>query len=515
MTVGAAWERFLSGEEPPGVRGEVLTSWRRSRISGVDPEYVDPPYRETELDTHFARVAVPIMTRTAELFSGDGSALALADQAGCVLWRWVSEPSLRTTLDELSVAEHFCFEEESVGTNGLGTALETGRLAVVRGSEHFVHRFHHVTCVAAPVRHPITRRTVGAVNVTCRAEHTNPLLAVVVGKLVEEIEAALLQAASARERVLLDAFLDAQRSASGPVISLGADVAIVNAAAAELELDHRDIWQEVRGLRDGAVVELPAELTMRMDLVRSGGATAGAVLRPVTPQRRRPPRPPEEPDRWAALVAEIAAVPGPVVVLGEPGAGKTTVLRAAYGPQCRVVDAWRPDLPAPVIVRQVQRLPTELPAGQRVGFTVTLAEGQTRPELGGAHQVVLPPLRRRIAEISGLARRELARQHPTLTFTAAAMTALRRYHWPGNVRELVSVVEAAAAQATGGLVGPLALPQAVRASGGRRALTPLERAESSVIAAVLAECGGNKSAAAKALGISRTALYGKIRSYRL
>ncbi|MBC8090801.1 MAG: GAF domain-containing protein, partial [Pseudonocardia sp.] len=171
MDTSTAWERFHAGEEPGDVRGEVLTSWRRSRSSGVDPEYADVPYVETELDTHFTRVATPIMERMAQLLVGDRSCLALADPHGSVTWRWVSEPMLRGTLDRLSVAEGFCWDEERVGTNGLGTALETGTIAVVRGSEHFVHRFHEFTCVAAPVRHPVTRRTVGAVNVTCRAEH--------------------------------------------------------------------------------------------------------------------------------------------------------------------------------------------------------------------------------------------------------------------------------------------------------------------------------------------------------
>jgi sigma-54 dependent transcriptional regulator, acetoin dehydrogenase operon transcriptional activator AcoR len=206
MDTATAWAQFHAGEQPCGVRGEVLTSWRRSRISGVDPEHADVPFAPTDLDTHFTRVAVPIMEGMAELLVGDRSCLALADPRGSVTWRWVSEPMLRTTLDRLSVAEGFCWDEELVGTNGLGTALETGAIAVVRGSEHFVHRFHEFTCVAAPVRHPITRRTVGAVNVTCRAEHTNPLLTVVVRKLVDEIQAALLQESSVRERLLRDAF---------------------------------------------------------------------------------------------------------------------------------------------------------------------------------------------------------------------------------------------------------------------------------------------------------------------
>ncbi len=537
MDTATAWERFHAGEDPQGVRGEVLTSWRRSRFSGVDPEHAGVPYVETDLDTHFTRVATPIMEAMAELLVGDRSCLALADPRGSVTWRWVSEPMLRATLDRLSVAEGFCWDEELVGTNGLGTALETGAIAMVRGSEHFVQRFHEFTCVAAPVRHPVTRRTVGAVNITCRAEHTNPLLTVVVRKLVDEIQAALLLESSVRERRLLDAFLVAQRGASGPVITVGDDVVIANAAGQELGLDHQELWAQLRGRADGGLVTLPSDLAARVRLVRDGTTTTGAVLTIAVPPPRRVSDPTPRhhaatPDRWQGLVAQARALVarGALAVRGEPGTGKTTLL-ATVLPDAVVLDAaacpveglmaWaqRLDGAAPMVVRHVELLSDEAAAtvaaltGDRLAVTVN---GPDRlVDRIGATTLTVPPLRRRTDEIVELARRELRRHGDRLAFAPEAVNALRRYGWPGNHRELARVVGEAARRARAGVVGPGALPPEVRAAASRRALTPLEQAESTVIAAVLQECDGNKSAAAKHLGISRTALYAKLRAYRL
>lgn len=530
MDTTTAWERFHAGDEPRDVRGEVLTSWRRSRSNGVDPERAAVPYVETELDTHFTRVATPIMERMAELLVGDRSCLALADPGGSVTWRWVSEPMLRGVLDQLSVAEGFCFDEGRVGTNGLGTALETGTIAVVRGSEHFVHRFHEFTCVAAPVRHPVTRRTVGAVNVTCRAEHTNPLLTVVVRKLVDEVQAALLDAAGARERALLDAFLTAQRGTSGPVLTVAEDVVIANAAATDLGLDHHAIWDAVRHLRgtEDRSVTLPSQHSARLRLVRDGSTITGAVLTVIDPSAAAPARP-RTPRRWDALIAEVRALAatGPVAVRGEPGSGRATLLAAALGPDLVELDAAsQPTLPprVPVLLRHAERLSTgtvrslvDALARDPRPFGVTVALDGPTPLLDalGAGAVSIPPLRRRAGEIAGLAQRELHRHGAHLSFGPDVSAALVRYGWPGNVGELVRVVRDAAALARAGTVGLDALPAEVRAALSARALSPLERAESSVIAAVLAECGGNKSAAAKELGLSRTALYAKLRGYRL
>ncbi|MHA6792120.1 sigma-54-dependent Fis family transcriptional regulator [Pseudonocardia bannensis] len=561
MRAGTAWEQFHAGEEPRDVRGEVLTSWRRSRFSGVDPEYVEPPYIETDLDSHFVRVAVPILTGMAGLLAGGDTCLALSDARGSVVWRWVSEPALRAALDELRVDTGYCFDEELVGTNGLGTALETGDIAVIRGSEHFVHRFHDVTCVAAPVRHPVTQRTVGAVNVTCRAEHTNPLLSVVVLKLVEEIRGGLLAAASTRERRLLAGFLAEQRRSTGPVLTVGEDVFIANRAAADLGLDHRALWDELRTARitgENSVIALPADLSGRVRLLRDGPTTTGAVVTITGPVAQAPKRRPatsvDAASTWERLLAEATALvaDGPLVVRGEPGTGKATLLATAlagrFGVEPVVMDAatcpveglpaWAArlsehlgDTPVPLVLRHVELLSEE--ASRAVGaflaegghgplgvtLTVSDAGGTDDParlldRLGGA-ALTIPPLRRRSSDIVALAQRELRGHGPRLSFSLQAQAALRRYDWPGNARELSRVVRDAARSARGGVVGLEALPAEIRAASGRRVLSPLERAESSVIAAVLQECGGNKSAAAKELGISRTALYAKIRSYRL
>ncbi|GAA4545544.1 sigma-54-dependent Fis family transcriptional regulator [Pseudonocardia xishanensis] len=563
MTV-STWERFQSGDDHVDLRPDVLSSWRRSRWNGVDPEHVDVPFTDADPDTRLARIAVPILARMAELLTGDGSCLALSDERGAVLWRWVSEPALRTTLDDLRVSEGFCFDEEFIGTNGLGTALETGRIALVRGSEHFVQRFHHVTCVAAPIRHPVTRRTVGAVNVTCRAEHTNPLLAVVVRTLVEEIQSALWRAASARERVLLDAFLTARRRGLGPVAIVGEDVLITDAAAAALDLDHRDLWDEVRDLSgDDATVQLADRLHARVEVLRDGGTTTGALLTLADPTAPRA-RGTTTPDPWTTAAERVAALVGRevVAVRGEPGVGKLTLLRELW-PDAVVLDAatlpvdglraWvgglrdalagpgavdptradptRADPTPPVLLTHVELVDTpaaraiaaeldRAPSPPPLALTLALPDDTPPPEPAallldrlGAAVVSVPPLRSRPDAVAAFAQEHLRDRH--LALAVDALTALRRHPWPGNLRELTRVVRDAGRRARGGVVQATDLPTEVAAAAGRRNLTPLEHAESTVIAAALHEHRGNKSAVAKELGISRTALYSKLRAYRL
>ncbi len=135
-------------------------------------------------------------------------------------------------------------------------------------------------------------------------------------------------------------------------------------------------------------------------------------------------------------------------------------------------------------------------------------------------EVRLPALRDRREDIAALARHFL-RQHAqryrkTLTgFDPSAMQALADHPWPGNVRELDHAIERAVLMAQGNVVrmGDLGL----RPGGetpGRLDDMSLEEVEAFLIKKAMAR-HGNVSQAAKALGLSRSALYRRLERYKL
>ncbi|HEV8385593.1 MAG TPA: helix-turn-helix domain-containing protein, partial [Candidatus Acidoferrales bacterium] len=137
----------------------------------------------------------------------------------------------------------------------------------------------------------------------------------------------------------------------------------------------------------------------------------------------------------------------------------------------------------------------------------------------------LPPLRERREDIPLLAmhflRQDAQRYRKVLTgFDPPAMQTLVEYAWPGNVRELSHAVERGVLLAQGTMVKSSDLGLA--AAGGRGAAggprleeLRLEDAERLLVQKALGRCDGNVSAAAKALGLSRSGLYRRLQKFGL
>ena len=126
----------------------------------------------------------------------------------------------------------------------------------------------------------------------------------------------------------------------------------------------------------------------------------------------------------------------------------------------------------------------------------------------------LPPLCER-GDVARVAQRLLddagaARRGISLSPELAA--AIRRYRWPGNLRELANLLQTLLALVDDGTVLTLAhLPSILREE---MALDHAATPPAGTVAALLAQCGGNASAAARALGISRSTLYRRMRQGR-
>jgi DNA-binding NtrC family response regulator len=134
-------------------------------------------------------------------------------------------------------------------------------------------------------------------------------------------------------------------------------------------------------------------------------------------------------------------------------------------------------------------------------------------------EVQLPALRERREDIPPLSMYFL-RQHAvkyrkkTASFDPTAMQMLLSHNWPGNVRELDHAVERAVLMAQGDIVKPQDLGLRSGREGSQQLEDmSLEEVESFLIKKALARYEGNVSKAAKALGLSRSALYRRLQRY--
>jgi DNA-binding NtrC family response regulator len=142
----------------------------------------------------------------------------------------------------------------------------------------------------------------------------------------------------------------------------------------------------------------------------------------------------------------------------------------------------------------------------------------------------VPPLRERISAITALVNHFVSRFGAVYgkevdSVAPESYRLLRRYSWPGNVRELKNVIQTAVLMVEGKELTSEVLPQRIREAAGARESrdettcsfrvgTSLDGVENEFIRATLAHVGGNKKLAASILGISRRALYNKIKRHQ-
>jgi len=138
--------------------------------------------------------------------------------------------------------------------------------------------------------------------------------------------------------------------------------------------------------------------------------------------------------------------------------------------------------------------------------------------------IELPPLRERREDIPALAEhflRQAVREHglPPMRWEADALDALQSYDWEGNVRELRNLVQRLVLTVDGTTIRRADLPEYVRNPKKRDDVfhegLSMENLEREAILRALATTGGNKTQAAKLLGIGLRTLYRKLEAYGL
>jgi two-component system response regulator AtoC len=140
-------------------------------------------------------------------------------------------------------------------------------------------------------------------------------------------------------------------------------------------------------------------------------------------------------------------------------------------------------------------------------------------------QITMPPLRDRTEDLPILLNHfleEFAKENgiDAPTFEPGAMQCLRRYSWPGNIRELRNFAENAVVLHRGGVIRDYDLESKFRGETRSvdregKLVSPLDKEENEkrLLREALADSKGNRTAAAKLLGISRRTLHRKLQQW--
>jgi sigma-54 dependent transcriptional regulator, acetoin dehydrogenase operon transcriptional activator AcoR len=570
-------ERFLNAEtiEPNRVRDTILASWWRSRRWNVAADRIDLTYvRDPNLDTSLTRNALPVLRHLRDNLDGQPISVILTDASGVVLSQMTADRDLERHLDSVKLVPGFSYAEQSVGTNGIGTALESGQPMHVFGHEHYAENLENLACAGVPIHDPISGKTLGAVDLTCWRKNADPLLIALAKTTADQITQALLTDSSARDFELLKEYLRACKRTPGIVLALNNDMVMMNEFARRV-LDPGDqvvlLGHAAEALSSrpagAVVVELPTGVSARMYCrpMQSEGLNGGVVHVKLVDTDRRAAAETAAQGRiflpglvgsgplWLRGCHQVDAVYGSgewLALQGEPGVGKLALVRSVHqkrnpARRLHVLDAadsadqgWlarvRLELlegEGDLVIRHVDRLSArrlhalstalETAAGRKhaLWVAVTLQKGRMGTDLAGLLRffpstVELAPLRHHIEDLHDLVPFFLAKlkQHGKLVCSSEAMQLLQRSSWPGNTEQLWQVVKQVVQHRRTGAIQPHDLPPECW-TVSRRLLSPLESMERDAIVASLHDHEGNKVKAAESLGMSRATIYRKIHEY--
>ncbi|MFI1970467.1 SpoIIE family protein phosphatase [Streptomyces cinnamoneus] len=266
-----ARDQFLRGGSVEGaVRNPILTSWQRSLSLGLTPDGCELPFvQDLDPDARLVRAAGPVLDRLQARFAGRNMNVALADGRGAVLQRRFGDTSMIRHLAAIQSVPGFVFAEKYAGTNGIGLALAERQQINVYGAEHFAERSQSNACSAIPIRDLLSGRIEGVLCFGYPYTAVDGALDIVIRKAAGAIEQRLLEQSSARERGLLQAYLDARRRAAASDGQLG-----------ELATSGLD-WRDQMILKEKATELISSAQRAALEVSLPGGRRVTLLSRPV------------------------------------------------------------------------------------------------------------------------------------------------------------------------------------------------------------------------------------------
>lgn len=190
------WKRFVKEGVLDSARlnKRVLESWYRCKDEKVNP-YLNKGLHiltDEQLQTKknknspLIEIALPYLDKMDQAIKESGMMALLVDPDGFVLSLTGNEKTLKDAC-RINFVEGVRWTEGEVGTNAIGTALQTREAVIINGAEHYSIASHQWCCSATPIFNG-GGNLMGVIDISCPIEHSHPFMLGMVTSIAYSIE---------------------------------------------------------------------------------------------------------------------------------------------------------------------------------------------------------------------------------------------------------------------------------------------------------------------------------------
>lgn len=191
-----AWKRFVKEGvlDTARLNKRILESWYRCKKEKVNPYLNKGMHLLTseEIQTKKAKnsllieTASPFLNKMDQAIKDSGMMALLVDPEGYVLSLTGNEKTLMDAR-RINFVEGVRWTENEVGTNAIGTALQTKEAVIINGAEHYSVASHQWSCSATPIFNE-NGNLIGVIDVSCPVEFSHPFMIGMVTSIAYAIE---------------------------------------------------------------------------------------------------------------------------------------------------------------------------------------------------------------------------------------------------------------------------------------------------------------------------------------
>ncbi len=199
------------------VRSTVQESWKRCQDYGVDPLQKHSPItmdednlKELLHTSNLYHASQPIIKDLHDQIKNTGHLITLSDDKGRII-HLEGENKIKQQAQEMNFSVGSDWSEQAAGSNAIGTALASRQPLQIFSYEHYCEGVHPWICSAAPIKDPLSQKTLGVIDLTGPSELAQPHSLMVVQYISSLIEVQLYKSSSERVQYLQGRYDDVKR----------------------------------------------------------------------------------------------------------------------------------------------------------------------------------------------------------------------------------------------------------------------------------------------------------------